>query len=44
MFAGQPPGYAKFGSEHKVCRLKKGLYGLKQTPRAWYNRFEAYLL
>jgi hypothetical protein len=35
-----PPGCAipKTHSK-KVCRLKKSLYGLKQSPRAWFGRF-----
>jgi hypothetical protein len=28
--------------ESHVCRLKRVLYGLKQTPRAWYTRIDIY--
>jgi Reverse transcriptase (RNA-dependent DNA polymerase) len=36
-----PPGYQHFGSgpRRKVCRLEKELYGLKQSPKAWFGRF-----
>jgi hypothetical protein len=27
-----------------VCRLKKTLYGLKQTPRAWWDKIGQYLV
>ena len=27
-----------------VCRLKKSLYGLKQTPKAWYAKIDGFLL
>ena len=33
-----PPGYNQPGSLKKVCRLKKTLYGLKQSPGAWFGR------
>eukprot|EP00253_Pinus_taeda_P006096 PITA_06096 len=39
-----PLGYEKKGEEHKVCKLKKALYGMKPAPRAWYNRIDSYLL
>jgi hypothetical protein len=29
--------------ESHVCRLKKTLYGMKQAPKAWYSRIDAYL-
>ncbi|CAL9006929.1 unnamed protein product [Prunus brigantina] len=35
-----PPHGCKLSSEskHHVCKLKKSLYGLKQSPRAWFGR------
>ena len=40
----QPPGFMKPGIEHRVCKLHRALYGLKQSPRAWYARLHAALL
>ena len=34
-----PPGFSEDFKGGEVCRLKKSLYGLKQSPRAWFGRF-----
>ena len=34
-----PPGFGGDFKGHEVCKLKKTLYGLKQSPRAWFGRF-----
>ena len=35
----QPPGFVAQGEIGKLCRLRKSLYGLKQSPRAWFGKF-----
>lgn len=37
IFMYQVEGFAKAGQEHLVCRLKRPMYGLKQSPRQWYK-------
>jgi Reverse transcriptase (RNA-dependent DNA polymerase) len=34
--------YTKSGKEHKVLKLKKVLFGLKQAPRAWNTEIDSY--
>ena len=34
-----PPGFETEYTRGKVCKLQKSLYGLKQSPRAWFDRF-----
>lgn len=39
-----PPGFDEERKKGKVCRLKKSLYELKQSPRAWFDRFTRAIL
>ncbi|KAL9271889.1 Retrovirus-related Pol polyprotein from transposon RE1-like protein [Drosera capensis] len=34
----QPPRYETVG-ENRMCRLRKSLYEVKQSPRAWFEKF-----
>jgi len=38
VYMEQPPGYVAQG-KNKVCHLKKVIYGLKHSPRAWFKKF-----
>uniref|UniRef100_A0A2N9I383 Reverse transcriptase Ty1/copia-type domain-containing protein n=1 Tax=Fagus sylvatica TaxID=28930 RepID=A0A2N9I383_FAGSY len=39
IYMAQPAGFEVQGHERKVCRLKRSIYGLKQSSRQWYLRF-----
>ena len=44
IYMDQPEGFVVPGKEDHVCRLIKSLYGLKQSPRQWYKRFDSFML
>ncbi len=41
VFVKQPPGYDD-GTD-KVCKLEKALYGLRESPRDWYECFDDFM-
>ena len=43
IYIEQPPGFQNFNFPNHVFKLKKVLYGLKQTPRVWYERLSKFL-
>ena len=43
IYMRQPEGYIEAGQEHLVCKLKKSLYGLKQSPRCWNTAFKDFM-
>ena len=44
VFVAQPKGFEDPLRTDHVYKLKKALYGVKQAPRAWYERLIEYLL
>lgn len=44
IYMTQPEGFQIHGKDDQVWRLKESLYGLKQSPRQWYKRFDNYMI
>ena len=42
VYVEQPQGFIIQGKEKKVYKLRKAMYGLKQTPKAWYSHIDNY--
>nr|GEW46430.1 zinc finger, CCHC-type [Tanacetum cinerariifolium] len=44
VYMKQPEGFVMSGNEHKVCKLVKSLYGLKQASKQWHQKFDEVVL
>nr|GEW56909.1 retrovirus-related Pol polyprotein from transposon TNT 1-94 [Tanacetum cinerariifolium] len=43
VYVAQPSGFIDFEKPNYVYKLKKALYGLKHSPKAWYDRLKDFL-
>ena len=41
VYMEQPPGFVAQEESGLVCKLRRSLYGLKQSPQAWFSRFSS---
>ena len=44
VYMRQPEGFIAEGTENLVCKLRKSIYGLKQSGRVWHNTLKQELL
>jgi hypothetical protein len=44
VYVKQPPGFESVEFSHRVYRLRKALYGMKEAPHAWYGHLRGFLL
>ncbi|GKE87946.1 zinc finger, CCHC-type containing protein [Tanacetum coccineum] len=44
VYMNQPQGFIMPGNKNKVCRLIKSLYGLRQAPKQWHQKFDEVVL
>ena len=40
VYMTQPEGFVNLENSHKVCKLQRSIYGLKQASRSWNLRFD----
>ena len=43
IYMKKPEGFAVKGKKELVCKSKKSLYGLKQSPSMWYQKFDTFI-
>ena len=43
IYMRQPPGFEVDNQKNLVCRLKKGIYGLKQSAKLWNDEIHKVL-
>ena len=43
VYMRQPEGFVDKDRQHLVCKLKRSIYGLKQSPRCWNSGLDAQL-
>ena len=43
IYMKQPQEFEVKGKEHLVCKLKRSIYGLKQSPRCWNDELDTFM-
>jgi hypothetical protein len=44
VYVEHPQGFETHDSQEHVCILKKYFYGLKKSPKEWYDRIDSFLM
>jgi hypothetical protein len=44
IYMKQPKGFVVKGKKELMCKLEISPYGLRKSPRMWYQKFDTYIL